>query len=161
MTKDAEARFADRLKPVHRTSREKGLVGWREWIKFPDFGGIRIRAKVDTGARTSALHATNIEAFEEDGRKMIAFDLHPQPRKNRDAVRCVAPLVARRRIRNSGGQDTYRYIINANIELGDQTWPIEISLTQRDRLQLSMLLGRTGLGDRFLVDPERCHLFGK
>lgn len=142
-------------------SQSKRIIGWREWITFPDFGGIRIKAKIDTGARTSALHAANINVFEENGRQTVAFDMHPRPRRPEQAVRCTAPLIARRRIRNSGGQDTFRYIIEANIELGDHVWPIEISLTQRDRLQLSMLVGRTALADRYLVDPLKSYLHGK
>lgn len=139
----------------------KLVLGWREWVNFPDFGGIRVKAKVDTGARTSALHAANIDVFEENGRQMVAFDMYARPRFVEPVVRCVAPLIARRRIRNSGGQDTFRYIIEANVEVGSHIWPIEISLTQRDRLQLRMLLGRTALGDRYLVDPVKSYLHGK
>jgi hypothetical protein len=142
-------------------SQSKVVIGWREWIRFPDFSGVRVRAKIDTGARTSALHAANIKVFEQDGRPMVSFDMFPRARSTETIVPCMAPLIARRRIRNSGGQETFRYIIETNIEIGGDVWPIEISLTQRDRLQLRMLLGRTALGGRYLVDPVNCHLLGK
>lgn len=141
--------------------QSKRVLGWREWVTFPDFGNVRIKAKVDTGARTSALHASNIEVFEEDGRQMVAFNIYPRSRDAEPVVQCTAPLLARRRIRNSGGQDSFRYIISAKIKLGDQIWPVEISLTRRDRLQLRMLLGRTALENRYLVDPDKCYLHGK
>lgn len=136
----------------------KLILGWREWISFPDFDGVRVKAKIDTGARTSALHALNIEPFQENGEPMVAFDMYS--RLSGPVVHCTAPLIARRRIRNSGGQDSFRHIIGANINVGDRVWPIEISLTQRERLQLRMLLGRTALGDRYLVDPAQSYLHG-
>jgi len=142
-------------------SRPTAVLGWREWVRFPDFGGVRIKAKVDTGAKTSALHASNIEIFEQDGRQMVGFDLHKKPQHADPVHSCSAPLIARRRIRNSGGFDTYRYIILANIKIGTDVWPVEISLTQRDRLKLGMLLGRTALEDRYLVDPAKSYLGGE
>ncbi len=150
---------SNRAYPSISTPGSKLVVGWREWICFPDFDGVRVKAKIDTGARTSALHASNIEPFEKNGEPMVAFDMYP--RLSEPVVRCTAPLIARRRIRNSGGQDSFRHIIVANINVGDHVWPIEISLTQRERLRLRMLLGRTALGDRYLVDPAQSYLHGK
>lgn len=147
--------------PNPAAAQSKLIIGWREWVTFPDFGGVRVKAKIDTGARTSALHASDITPFEKDGQRMVAFDIHPRPGSIEPAVSCVAPLIAYRRIRNSGGQDTFRYIIKTSIDIGNQIWPIEISLTRRDRLQLRMLLGRTALGNRYLIDPVKSYLYGR
>lgn len=144
-----------------RAAHSKIILGWREWIDFPDFDGLRIKAKIDTGARTSALHAANIEVIEDAGGAAVEFDV-PRARKlGTGIVRCRAKLIERRRIRNSGGIDSFRYIIEANAGIGGIVVPIEISLTRRDRMQLSMLIGRTAIAGRFLVNPEKSFLLGK
>lgn len=139
---------------------EYAAVGWREWITFPDFGGIRVKAKVDTGARTSSIHATAIEHVARDGRDWIDFCLFPHQNNHDTFVKCSAPMVERRVITDSGGHAEDRFVVLARIGLGAQTWDIELSLTQRDTMGFRMLLGRTAIRNRFVVLPGKSYLAG-
>ena len=141
--------------------RISGLVGWREWISFPDFGAFQVKAKIDTGARTSAIHATKIEAFEQDDMQLVRFCLFPDQDDHDRFIECVAPLIEQRVITNSGGSEEMRFIVAADIALGDHRWTIDLSLTQRDDMGFRMLLGRTAVRKRFLVDPGRSYLQGE
>lgn len=130
-------------------------------MTFPDFGGVRVKAKVDTGARTSALHASKIQTFEENGQSFVRFELHPDQRNVSRTEQCVAPLVAHRSVKSSSGQSEDRYFISTAISIGEQTWTIELSLTRRDQMGFRMLLGRHALRGRYLVDPGRSFLLGR
>lgn len=147
-------------KPV-KSKSELVVIGWREWIRLPDLGGVQIKAKVDTGARTSALHAWNIKKNERGGKHYVEFDLHPLQRDNKHIVRCSAPLVDRREIRSSSGEAQERYVIQTIAEMGVYRWPIELSLTRRDEMGFRMLLGRTAMKGRFLINPQKSFLMGK
>ena len=140
---------------------EKPKIGWREWVTFPDFDGVRVKAKIDTGARTSALHASNIEIFVKNGESLVRFELHPEQRNISYTVQCVAPLVAHRSVKSSSGQTEERHFISTVIRLGGQTWPIELSLTRRDQMGFRMLLGRHALRGRYLIDPGRSFMLGR
>ena len=131
----------------------KPVIGWREWIKFPDLRIESIKAKVDTGARTSSLHAFDLEEFEKDGGTWVRFMVHPEQRKSTPTIPVELPLKGKRRVRDSGGKAELRPVVEARVELMGQSWPIEITLTSRDAMGFRMLLGRQGIRGRFLVDP--------
>lgn len=142
-------------------SPSKALAGWREWVGLPDLGVARVKAKLDTGARTSAIHAWNIalEGDEAAG-AWIRFDLHPLQRDNSLVVPCRAQLVDIRDIRNSGGGRERRYVIRTQLALGETTWPIELSLTNRDQMGFRLLIGRAAVRDHLIVDPGRSFVLG-
>lgn len=136
-------------------------LGWREWAGLPDLGVARIKAKLDTGARTSSLHAFDLERFRRRGVEMVRFEIHPRQRSARDAVLVEAPISDERWVRNSGGQRELRPVIETTVVLGERTWPIELTLTRRDQMGFRMLLGRQALRKRALVDPGRSFQAGK
>jgi len=135
-------------------------VGWREWLALPELGIERIKAKVDTGARTSALHAFDIEPFEVDGEPWVRFRVHPAQRDAVTTVEAAAPLVDEREVRSSTGKSMVRPVVRAGVVLGAHAWPIEINLVRRDLMGFRMLLGRHAVRNRFLVDPGRSYLQG-
>ena len=135
-------------------------IGWREWAGLPDLGIRAIKAKVDTGARTSAIHAYKIVPFRRAGALWIRFELHPLQRSDAMKVACEARTIDERTVRNSGGGLEHRYIIRTSLQLGDRSWPIELALANRDQMGFRMLLGRTALEDRVLIEPARSYLLG-
>lgn len=134
------------------------LMGWREWLDLPELGIQYIKAKIDTGARSSALHAFHIEPFRHQGKQMIRFCVHPYQRDSHYTVTAEAELLEWRQVRNSGGIDQVRPVIKTIVELGEHQWPIELTLTNRDVMGFRMLLGREALRRRFLVNPARSYL---
>ncbi len=139
-----------------RSSRP--VIGWREWVKLVDLDVPAIKAKVDTGARTSVLHAFNLERFEQDGRAMVRFDVHPFQRTTSNSINVAVPLAGERHIRNSGGHQELRPVIHTRVALLGQVWTIDITLTNRDLMGFRMLLGRQAVRGHFLVDPGRSFL---
>lgn len=144
-----------------RVKRVKVPIGWREWVTLPGLCDHSIKAKIDTGARSSALHAWNIRPFARDGDIWVRFDLHPKQRNNALSVSCEARAMDVRNIRDTSGRTETRYIIRTPVHLDGKTWNIEIGLTNRDQMGFRMLLGRTAVRRRFLVDPAMSFLFGK
>lgn len=136
-------------------------LGWREWVSLPELGIDRIKAKIDTGARTSAIHAFHIAVFREQGRDKIRFCIHPVQRRTDIEMTCVADLIDRRDVMDSGGHRERRYVIMTPVNIGRQQWPIEITLTDRDIMNFRMLLGRTAMKDRVLINPAASYLLGK
>lgn len=142
-------------------SRLFPVLGWREWVAFPELGVPRVECKVDTGARTSALHAFYIEPFEENGVKRIRFGLHPNQRDSETEIHCVADIHDEREVTDSGGHTEKRYVIKTNVVLGNEQWPIELTLTNRDTMQFRMLLGRMAIIDNYVVDVGAANLKGE
>jgi hypothetical protein len=140
-----------RAKGAHRHP----IIGWREWIGLPELNIARIKAKIDTGARTSALHAFSLQPFEENGKRRIRFDIHPYQHEVGVITTCVADVVDRRLVTDSGGHEEERYVIKTLVKIADQTWPIEITLTERENMLFRMLLGRSALRKHFIVNPAR------
>lgn len=137
------------------------ILGWREWISLPALGIGGIKAKVDTGARSSALHATDLEEFRADGHDRVRFTVHPLQRDTALAHRVDAPLVDRRSVRSSSGAARVRPVVRVEVEVGGVRWPVEVTLARRDQMGFRMLLGRTAIRGRFLVDPARSFVQGK
>ena len=129
------------------------IVGYEEWVGLPLIGLPSLKAKVDTGARTSALHARMIEPFEDGERRLVRFLVQPVPRRPQIEIVCVAPLIDRRRVTSSNGEAELRYVIGTELEIGDQRWPIEITLTNRASMSYRMLIGRQAFRPGMLVDP--------
>ena len=132
---------------------EREVIGWREWIALPDLGVPWLKAKVDTGARTSALHAEELERLEIDGRPALRFTLFPEQRSRAGAIVATAPLIDERYITSSNGSRQLRPVIQTLLEIGGQRWEIELTLSSRDVMGFRMLLGRQAVRRRCLVDP--------
>lgn len=130
------------------------VLGWEEWISLPELGLPAIKAKVDTGARTSALHAYFVEPFTSGRKQKVRFGVHPIPRRNDVYVLCTARVVDRREVRSSNGERAHRYVIETPLRVGDRAWPIEVTLTNRDSMSYRMLLGRQAIVRGILVDPS-------
>jgi len=139
---------------MERIREPKMLIGWREWVALPDLGIPGIKAKVDTGAKTSTLHAFDIVPFEKDGRPCVSFNVHPLQQKKSPAITCTAPLVGKRKITNSDGQSQMRYVVNTKVLIAGKSWDIELTLNNRDSMKFRMLLGRDALKGRLIVDPQ-------
>lgn len=134
------------------------VVGWREYLALPELGIPEVKAKIDTGARSSALHVFELEAFQEDGRMMVRFKVHPNQRDTHRTVLAHAELIDQREVRNSSGSAQLRPVIQTLVELGEFTFPIELTLTNRDKMGFRMLLGRQAVRRRFLVDAGQSFL---
>jgi len=136
-------------------------VGWREWLALPELGVEKIKAKVDTGARTSALHTFYIEPFMKGAEHWVKFGVHPIQGDLKTVVHCRALIKDQRTVRDSGGHAEDRYVIDTLITLGEHTISAELTLTNRENMRFRMLLGRTALRGRALVSPGESYLCKK
>lgn len=136
-------------------------IGWREWIALPQFGVPAIKAKVDTGAASSSLHAFRLERFEAEGRSMVRFEIHPRQRSRTGSVTVEAEVVDERPVRNPGGRREIRPVIETTLRWCDVEWRANINLTRRDEMGFRMLLGRKAMKKRFVVDPAASFLGGR
>ena len=129
------------------------LLGWREWLMLPDLGIPAIKAKVDTGARSSALHAFDVETFQDGQRQMVRFKVHPLQRDVETTVAASAEVVDHRSVRSSHGEESLRPVIVTTVELLGQRFEVELTLVRRDAMGFRMLLGRQAIRGRFVVNP--------
>lgn len=143
------------------TNTQIPIIGWREWLALPDLRIPRIKAKVDTGARTSALHAFWIDAYKKSNQPWIRFAIHPVQNNIETVIECDALVKDRRLVADSGGHKQLRYVIETPVCLGAYVYAVELTLTQRDTMKFRMLLGRTAINSRFLVDPAASFLLGR
>lgn len=136
------------------------VIGWREWVSLPDLAIAHIKAKVDTGAKTSALHAFYVQPFERDGRPWVRFGVHPLQSTAAQVVECEAPVKDVRRVTDSGGHAEMRPVIETTLVVQGETRLIELTLTDRENMMFRMLLGRSALKRRFVVDSGKSFLLG-
>lgn len=145
----------------HTPRDERSAIGWREWIALPELGVPEIKAKIDTGARSSALHVFDVEVVRRRGKHVVRFTVHPYQRDTRTTIVAEAELLEYRKVKSSGGHETVRPVILTDVELAGRRWPIELTLASRDTMGFRMLLGRQAIRDRFVVDPGHSFLTGK
>ncbi|MEX1279178.1 MAG: RimK/LysX family protein [Acidimicrobiia bacterium] len=146
-------------RPRRRVPRT--TIGWREWVSFPELGVDAIKAKVDTGARTSALHAHRLRVVETDAGPVARFEIHPIQKRRTPSIPAELPITDWRNIRSSNGLHQRRPVVVTELVAGDERWEVELTLTSRDEMGFRLLLGRTAIGGRFLVDVSRSYLLGR
>ena len=134
-------------------ARERHVIGWREWVCLPDLLALPIKAKIDTGARTSSIHSFGTRRFTERGEPWVEFQIHPVQRHRIPEIICTAPIKDERLVRSSSGEAGKRLVIETTAQLAGLSWPIELTLADRDVMGFRMLLGREALRGRFLIDP--------
>jgi len=135
--------------------KEFQVIGWREWIGLPDLNVKKIKVKVDSGARTSSLHAFNVNIFKKGKHQYVNFFIHPEQKTNYVKLVCEAKVLEFRKVKSSNGQTELRPVIETNIRLMDQIWSVELTLTNRDEMGFRMLLGREAIRKRFLIDTGK------
>lgn len=136
-------------------------MGWREWIALPQLGVTTIKAKIDTGARSSAIHAFDVETFWKDEKHWVRFQMHPLQRNTSKTITAEAEILDEREVRNSGGHSEKRITILTTVQLSEKQWPIELTLTNRDVMGFRMLLGRAAVRGSFLVNPGQSYLLSQ
>ena len=146
---------------VNSDDTQRRILGWREWVSLPCLGIAAIRAKLDTGAKTSALHAWDVSLHTIDGQQWIRFRVSSMRGKEAASVECEAPVSDERWVTNSSGASERRYIISTDLQIGQSSWPIELSLTNREAMEFPMIIGREAMRDRLIVDPAASFLAGK
>jgi ribosomal protein S6--L-glutamate ligase len=144
--------------PPETSTRTALMLGWEEWVALPDLGLPAIKAKIDTGAKTSALHAYAIEDVQVRGVAMVRFRIHPARRRRDIDIVCTAPVKDARDVVSSNGERERRYVVETAIEIAGHRWPIELTLTNRETMNSRMLLGRQALRPGILIDPTRAFL---
>ncbi|WP_425396179.1 ATP-dependent zinc protease [Aeoliella sp.] len=137
------------------------VIGWREWVALPELGVDKVKAKIDTGARSSSLHAFDMKVFEQDGKSFVRFKVHPLQRSSRETIEVEAPVLEFRKVRSSSGHAKQRPVIVTTVEALGQSWPIELTLANRDEMGFRMLLGREAVRGRMLVDAGASYYGGK
>ena len=136
----------------------KMIIGNIENCDLPDLGIFNLQVRVDTGAKTSSLHVDNLSRYQQSGKPWVKFNLHPNIHNVDEVVECSSPLEDVRRIKSSNGVSEERYVISTTFQLGDISWPIEMTLTNRSDMSYLMLFGRQGMGDKVLIDPSSTFL---
>lgn len=137
------------------------VIGWREWVGLPDLGIAKIKVKVDTGARSSSLHAFDVQEFSNGDERWVRFKVHPVQRKSLPVVNAEAKILEYRLVRSSSGKAQMRPVIVSNVELLGVTWPVELTLANRDSMGFRMLLGREAIRRKFLVDTGKSYYDGR
>ena len=144
-----------------KTSHSNTLTGWREWVALPDLGVDWIKAKIDTGARTSSLHAFDIQEFDREGESWVRFRVKPWQDSQEDTVVVETPVHDRRAVRSSSGHAQERLVVMLLIRLVDREVLAEVTLSNRDEMGFRMLIGREALRRGYAVDPARSFLGGR
>jgi ribosomal protein S6--L-glutamate ligase len=142
-------------------SKSKTIIGREEWCSFSNLGIPAIKARIDSGAKTSSIHAFNIHRFKRNGDSWVSFEVHPLQKNRRTVIRCEKPLVDIRSVKSSSGTTDKRYVINERIKLGEEEWDVELTLANRDSMGYRMLLGREAMSGRMIVDPDLKFCLGK
>ena len=137
------------------------VAGWREWVSLPGLGVGWVKAKLDTGARTSTIHAFDLEQVERDGETWVRYSVHPWQDTSEDAVACESHVVAQRKVRSSSGHVEERYVVLLDLSMVGRVVTAEVTLSRRDEMGFRMLVGREALRQGFLVDPRRSYLGGR
>lgn len=137
------------------------VIGWREWLRLPELGIRKVKAKIDTGARTSSLHAFGVQTFEREGKTFVRFKVHPLQKDTKKTVTAEAEVLEFRDVKSSNGQVTKRPVILTTVEALGDTWEVELTLANRDEMGFRMLLGREAVRGQFLVDAGRSFYGGK
>ncbi len=140
---------------------EKRIIGWREWVAIPDLSVLQIKAKIDTGAKTSALHAENIRFFRKGAKRFVRFTIRPYQRNKKFEVEAKADLVERRQVRSSTGHETMRPVVRVPVLMAGEMHEIQVTLVNRDMMGFRMLIGREALEGRYIVDPQRSFVLGR
>ena len=149
-----------KLNQLPKVPKAPKLLGWREWVSLPGLGIETIKAKVDTGARTSSLHAFDVVEYREGKQDMVRFKVHPEQRNSKLTVQTRAPICDWRSVKSSSGQSEERPVILTTLEIHGVRWEAELTLTRRDEMGFRMLLGRQATRKRFLVDPGASFING-
>jgi len=147
--------------PGKDCNEDRPTIGWKEWLALPHLRIPAIKAKIDTGARTSALHTFSIEEYSAGNRMMVRFGIHPLQKRQDVELFCTAPVIDRRRVKDSSGHVEMRYVIETIALLRKVQWPIQVTLTNRDRMMFRMLLGRKALEHHFTIDPANSYMNGR
>lgn len=142
-------------------AKKRPTIGWREWVQLPDLGVDEIKAKVDTGADNSSLHAFNIERFTRDDVAMVRFEIHPRQKRKRPSIACEAEIIGEKKVKNPGGRREVRPIIKTTLVVAGKEIEARVNLTTRDEMTFRMLLGRRTIRKNFLIDPGRSYLGGR
>ncbi|OIQ00144.1 MAG: hypothetical protein AUK35_03120 [Zetaproteobacteria bacterium CG2_30_46_52] len=142
-------------------NQSKVLIGAQEWCAFPELGIPAIKMRVDSGAKTSSIHAFDIKKFERDGVEWVSFDVHPLQRDKKTTKRCEHVLVDRRHIKSSTGEQQKRYVIRTQMQMGDLSYDIDLTLANRDSMGFRMLLGREAMNGRVIIDPGQTFCLGR
>ncbi|MDA8792957.1 RimK/LysX family protein [Bacteriovoracaceae bacterium] len=141
--------------------KELKTIGWREWVSLPQLGVSKIKAKVDSGARTSSVHAFDIKTYRKKNKDFVKFTIHPNQRDSKKEILCDAEVYEFRKVKSSNGQSELRPVILTEVKLLDETWEVEITLTNRDEMGFRMLLGRESIRKKFLIDCGKSFVIGK
>jgi hypothetical protein len=152
---------SEHVKKKVRNVRNLPVIGWREWVKLPDLGVNHIKVKVDTGARSSALHAYDVQQFIRDGKPWVRFKIHPIQRDNKHVVKAEARILEYRSVKSTNGKAAMRPVIVTSVSLLGATWKVELTLANRDEMGFRMLLGREALRRRLIIDPGGSYYGGK
>ncbi len=147
---------------IEKKKSKKITIGWKEWFAFSDLGLPAIKGKIDTGAKTSSLHAFNIKTFMRDGKEFVKFQIHPLQKNQKITKICIAPIIDHRFVSDSSGKKEKRYVIESMLTIGEITLNIEITLSNRDTMAFRMLLGREAIKKaNMMVDVSKSFVQGK
>ena len=141
--------------------KDKKTIGNQEWCAFPELGILAIKARVDSGAKTSSIHAFNITTYLREDVQWVKFEVHPVQRNDQISIQCECPIIDQRDVKSSSGTSETRYVISTPISLGEEVWDIQLTLSDRDAMGYRMLLGREAMNGRLVIDPSMKCVLGK